>query len=125
MCSQLGIVTYHAQVGGNQSNITVDTSTSSVRSVRISLVDSMRLAPRSITLASVKLDTCGLTEPLLLEQTCHLAEDGYDGLEGETALVQMEIDTRDARPKHQPVRRTPLQPDKRLQDNSSKCRNRM
>ena len=92
VCSQLGIVTYHAQVGGNQSNTTVDTSTSSARSVRISLVDSLRLAPRSSTLASVKLDTCGLTGPLLLEQTCHLAEDGYDGLEVGESLVNATSD---------------------------------
>ena len=31
-----------------------------------------------------------------------------EGERGETALVQMEIDTGDARPKHQPVRRTPF-----------------
>ena len=70
VCSQLAIVTYHSQVQSNQSNTTVDKLTSSACSVRISLVDSVRLAPRSSTLASVKLDTCDLTGPLLLEQTC-------------------------------------------------------
>ena len=87
VCSQLGIVTYHSKVGRTQSSTTVDTPTSSACSVRISLVESLRLAPCSSTLASVKLDTCGLTRPLLLEQTCHLAEHGFDGLEVGKSLV--------------------------------------
>ena len=247
VCSQLGIVTYHSQVGSNQLSTTMDKPTSSTCSVRISLVDSVRLVPRSSTLASVKLEICDLTGTLLLEQTCHLAEQGYDGLEvseslvdgstdgvvkvlisnptgtthkvskgtcvgvaseaepveslansqprkvskgateesqgifatnvysvesinlearkqklfqsvaeigvnllqqdknklfsllceyhdvfvleegerGEIGLVQMKIDTGDAMPKRQPVRRTPLLPDKRLLHSSSKCRTRM
>ena len=72
MCSQLGIMTYHSQVGRNQSTTTVDMPTSSAHGVCISLVESLQLAPQSSTLASVKLDTCDLTGPSLLEQTCHL-----------------------------------------------------
>ena len=59
----------------------------SSRSVHISLVDSVRLAPRSITLAPVKLESTDLSGPLLLEQTCHLAEQGYDELEVCESLV--------------------------------------
>ena len=92
VCSQLGIVTYHSQVGSNQSSTTMDKPTSSTCSVRISLVDSVRLVPCSSTLASVKLDTCDLTGTLLLEQTCHLAEQGYDGLEVSESLVDGSTD---------------------------------
>ena len=67
-----GIVTYHSLVESNQSSMAVDMPTVSGCSVHISLVDSVRLAPRSNTLASVKLETCDPSGPLLLEQTCHL-----------------------------------------------------
>ena len=41
VCSQLGIVTYHSQVGSNQLSTTMDKPTSSTCSVCISLVDSV------------------------------------------------------------------------------------
>ena len=87
VCWQLGIVTYHSHVESNQSNTGVDKPTLLTCSVRISLVDSVRLAPRSSTLTSVKLEASDLSRPLLLEQTCHLAEQGYDGLEVAESLV--------------------------------------
>ena len=87
VCWQLGIVTYHSQVESNRSSTTMDSPTLSARSVCISLVDSVRLAPCSSTLVSAKLETCDLSGPLLLEQTCHLAEQGYDGLEVGELLV--------------------------------------
>ena len=92
VCCQLGIVMYHSSVEGNQSSMAVDMPTVSARSVRISLVDSVRLAPHSNTLASVKLETCDLSGPLLLEQTCHLQEQGYEGLEVSESLVDASKD---------------------------------
>ena len=87
VCWQLGIVTCHLHVESNRSNAVVDKPTLLIRSIRISLVDSVRLAPHSSTLTSVKLEASDLSGPLLLEQTCHLAEQGYDGLEVAKSLV--------------------------------------
>ena len=38
-------------------------------------------------MTSVKLEASDLSGPLLLEQTCHLAEQGHDGLEVAELLV--------------------------------------
>ena len=92
VCWQLGIVTYHSDMESNQSNTVVDKPTLLTHSVRISLVDSVQLAPRSSTLTSVKLEAGDFSGPLLLEQTCHLAEQGYDGLEVAESLVHSSND---------------------------------
>ena len=87
VCWQPGIVTYHSHMESNQSNTVVDKPRLLTRSVCISLVDSVRLTPRSSTLTSVKLEASDLNGPLLLEQTCHLTEQGYDELETAESLV--------------------------------------
>ena len=78
VCRQLGIVEYHPQVDANKPNddAAVEAPPSTL-SVRIQLVQSVRLAPRSSTLVSVKLENHDLRGALLLEQTDDQSKDGY------------------------------------------------
>ena len=88
VCRQLGIVEYHPQVDANKPNddAAVEASPSTL-GVRIQLVQSVRLAPRSSTLVSVKLENHDLMSALLLEQTDDLSKDGYYEVEVGESLV--------------------------------------
>ena len=77
VCHQLGIVTYHPQVNANKPNHNpADEPLLSTLSVRIQLVESVCLTPRSSTFVSVKLENCNINGPLLLEQTDDLTNSG-------------------------------------------------
>jgi len=78
VCRQLDIVEYHPQVESNKPNCdTPVEAPPSTLSVRIQLVKSVRLAARSSTLVSVKLENHDFRGPVLLEQTDELTKDGW------------------------------------------------
>ena len=82
VCHQLGIVEYHPQVDASKPNCDAEVEAPpSVLSVRIQLLQCIRLAPRSSTLVAVKLDNHKLSGPLLLEKTNDLSKSGFSELE--------------------------------------------
>ena len=88
VCQQLGIMEYHPPVENNKPNyVTPVEAPPSTLSVRIHLVQSVRLAAHSSTLVSVKLENHDFRGPLLLEQADELTKDGYSGLEVGESLV--------------------------------------
>ena len=69
VCRQLGIVEYHPQVDANKPNRDPEVEPPpSALSVRIQLVQSVRLTTRSGTLVSVKLENHEVSGPLLLNK---------------------------------------------------------
>ena len=88
VCHQLGIVEYHPQVDASKPNGDGEVEAPpSALSVRIQLLQSLRLAPRSSTLVAVKLDGHELSGPILLEQTDDLSKSGFNELEVGESLV--------------------------------------
>ena len=77
ICRHLGIVEYHPSVKSQMNNHTEEVH-SSAQSVRVSLVDSVRLEPRKETLVTVRVDSQEFGGPVLLEPSHHLVE-CYDG----------------------------------------------
>ena len=74
VCRHLGIIVYHPRVKSQGNNQIEEVQHSSAQSVRVSLVDSVRLEPHKETLVTVKVDSKELEGPLLLEPSHHLLE---------------------------------------------------
>ena len=72
ICRHLGIVEYHPSVKSQMNNHTEEVH-SSAQSVRVSLVDSVRLEPRKETLVTVRVDSQEFVGPVLLEPSHHLS----------------------------------------------------
>ena len=89
VCRHLGIIVYHPRVKSQGNNHIEEVQHSSAQSVRISLVDSVRLEPRKETLVTVKVDSKELGGPLLLEPSHHLLECYNGGLTVGESLVQL------------------------------------
>ena len=88
VCRHLGIVTYHPSIKSKAAKLSKEAH-SSARSVRVCLVDSVRLAPRKQTIVAVKVDSHGVVGPLLLEPARHIV-DFHDGrLRVSESLVQV------------------------------------
>ena len=72
VCRHLGIVNYHPSIKSKATKTENLKVYSSARSVRVSLVDSIQLAPHKETLVSVKVNTQELRGPLFLEPAHHI-----------------------------------------------------
>ena len=73
VCRHLGIVMYHPSIRNKEVKQDNEIH-SSARSVRVSLVDSVRLTPCKETLVTVKVDSQGLKGPLQLEPADHVVD---------------------------------------------------
>ena len=89
VCRHLGIIVYHPSVKSQGNNQIEEVQHSSAQSVRVSLVDSVRLEPRKETLVTVKVDSKELGGPLLLEPSHHLLECYNGGLTVGESLVKL------------------------------------
>ena len=92
VCRHLGIVNYHPSIKSKATKQTEKVH-SSARSVRVSLVDSIRLTPHKETLVSVKVDTQELRGPLLLESAHHIVGLYDSRLKVCESLVQVDNDS--------------------------------
>ena len=92
VCRHLGIVNYHPNIKSKATKQS-EKIHSSARSVRVSLVDSIRLAPHKETLVSVKVDTQELRGPLLLEPAHHIVGLYDSRLKVCESLVQVNNDS--------------------------------
>ena len=72
VCRHLGIVNNYPSIKSKATKTENLKVHSSARSVRVSLVDSIQLAPHKETLESVKVDTQELRGPLLLQPAHHI-----------------------------------------------------
>ena len=81
-------MTYHRSIKSKAAKLSKEVH-SSARSVRVCLVDSVRLAPCKQTIVAVKVDSHGVVGPLLLEPAHHIV-DFHDGrLRVSESLVQV------------------------------------
>jgi len=78
VCRQLGIFTYHPHVGVPPITASV-AEQPLMRSVRIKLMKSVRMAPRSSGVVLAQLDNSEVDGPLFLEQTSYFDKTGHEG----------------------------------------------
>ena len=90
VCRQLEIIEYHKDVqkwrGGRKQAAEARVSEAKVPTVRVKLVQSLRLSPRQSAVVQVRVDGCGGGGPVYVEHDPHLEDE--TGLSTEDALLQ-------------------------------------
>ena len=91
VCRQLGIISYRPSVGLQQL-ATKQQMFSTVPTVCVRLVHSVRLPLQQMTMATVQVENCILAGPVVMEPTCLFSESEGDGVQfGDSLVVVSEI----------------------------------